>query len=286
MATQNRKQIVSATAYATAADFKHIFTEDIDRFYLLALLLTGTHQKAEECFVEGIRESTKEDHVFKEWARSWARRTIIQSAIQLIAPRERSVAAIRTADVARVMDRVPMALHAEVSAILELAPFERFVFVMSVLERYSDNDCSLLLGCPQRDIATARAQAMQQLATLLGEKSPADSAKENSAAPENVVLRRSTMDELTKERTDARRQQIEGNVSGLEVSCIGLRDVMHQRAEGRGPRRSNGIGIRSERSGMNAGHETGRDRLDVSFHSADLAGEQDARMGLHLERVA
>ena len=31
---------------------------------------------------------------------------------------------------------------AEVSAILELAPLERFVFVMSVLERYSEHDCS------------------------------------------------------------------------------------------------------------------------------------------------
>jgi hypothetical protein len=57
--------------------------EFLGSLYLLSLLLTGSHEKAEACFVEGIGESTKENHVFKEWARSWARRTIIQSAIRL-----------------------------------------------------------------------------------------------------------------------------------------------------------------------------------------------------------
>jgi hypothetical protein len=128
---------------------------------LLSLLLTGSHEKAEACFVEGIGESTKENHVFKEWARSWARRTIIQSAIRLIAPRESVVAAIRTVDVTRVMDKVPMFLHAEVSAILELAHLERFVFVMSVLERYSDHDCSILLGCARRDGMSPRRELAQ-----------------------------------------------------------------------------------------------------------------------------
>lgn len=168
MTEQNRKHALNAGQYATAADFKQIFTEDINSLYLLSLLLTGNPEKAEECFVEGIGESTKENRVFKEWARSWARRTIIQSAIRVIGPQERSVTATWTADVARVMEKVPMVLHAEVCAILELAPFERFVFVMSVLERYSDNDCSILLGCTRREIVTARTRAMQQLVTLLG----------------------------------------------------------------------------------------------------------------------
>ena len=164
---ENRNQTVSAGAYATPADFKRMFTEDVNRLYLLSLLLTGEPKKAETCFVEGIGESTKGNHVFKEWARSWARRTIIKSAIRLIAPRERSVTAIRTGDSEQMMNKVPIVLHEEVSAILGLAPLERFVFVMSVLERYSDNDCSLLLGCARRDIATLRTRAMRQLVTLL-----------------------------------------------------------------------------------------------------------------------
>ena len=168
MTAQNRKHAMNAGQYATAADFRQIFTEDINSLYLLSLLLTGNPEKAEERFVEGIGESTKANYVFKEWARSWARRTIIQSAIRLIGPRERSSNTIPNIDVPRGMDKVPLVLHAEVRAILGLAPFDRFVFVMSVLERYSDHECSILLGCTRSEIVTARAHAMQQLVRLLG----------------------------------------------------------------------------------------------------------------------
>jgi DNA-directed RNA polymerase specialized sigma24 family protein len=182
MTRKNSKKTVGNTAYATAADFKQIFTEDINSLYLLSLLLTGNPEKAEECFVGGIGESTKGNHVFKEWAHSWARRTIIQSAIRLINPRERSVTT-RSSDVAYVMDRIPMVLRAEVCAILELAPVERFVFVMSVLEHYSDHDCSILLGCARRDIITMRARATQRLVTLLGIKDN----RRMDAEPETVI---------------------------------------------------------------------------------------------------
>jgi len=149
---------------------------------LLSLLLTGTPGKAEECFIEGIGESTKGNYVFKEWARSWARRTIIQSAIRLIAPMDYSPTISRSADVARGMDKIPLILHAEVRAILELAPLERFVFVMSVLERYSDNDCSILLGYARREIVPLRIRAMQQLGMFLRSKYPMESSSENPTA--------------------------------------------------------------------------------------------------------
>jgi hypothetical protein len=153
MTEENRRKTVNAGQYATVADFKRIFTEDVNSLYLLSLLLTGNPENAEQCFVEGIGESTKGNHVFKEWACSWARRTIIQSAIRLINPRQRSLTARWTAGGARVMDKVPIVLHDEVCAILDLAPLDRFVFVMSVLEHYSDNDCSLLLGTNSRHAA-------------------------------------------------------------------------------------------------------------------------------------
>lgn len=170
MTEENSKKTVNAGQYATVADFKRIFAEDVNSLYLLSLLLTGNPENAEQCFVEGIGESTKGNHVFKEWARSWARRTIIQSAIRLINPRQRSLTATWTAGGARVIDKVPIVLQDEVCAILDLAPFDRFVFVMSVLEHYSDNDCSLLLGCTKREIAMARPRAMQRLVSFLGLK--------------------------------------------------------------------------------------------------------------------
>ena len=188
-AQENGKERVSGP-YATAADFGQIFTEDVNSLYLLSLLLTGSQEKAEECFVTGIGESTKGNYVFKDWARSWARRTVIQSAIRLIGPRKHSATSIRDIDVPRGMDKVPLILHAEVRAILDLAPFERFVFVMSVLERCSDHECSILLGCPRKDIAAARARAVRQLVTLLGlkHKSPAVARSKDSVPPEDAEV--------------------------------------------------------------------------------------------------
>ena len=56
---------------------------------------------------------------------------------------------------------------AEIAAILELAPFDRFVFVISVLEHYSEHECSVLLGCSRRDVIAARTRALQQVGSAM-----------------------------------------------------------------------------------------------------------------------
>jgi DNA-directed RNA polymerase specialized sigma24 family protein len=179
MASETSKEIGGSGAYASTADFERIFTEDMTGLYLLSLLLTGDPDKAEECFVAGVGELTKAKRVFKEWARSWARRTIIRSAIRLIAPRQQSGRTMRNPVLPRSLNYVPLALEAEVYAILELAPFERFVFVMSVLQRYPEHDCSILLGCSRRDIAAALARALEQLGGLMNfHKNEADPGSE------------------------------------------------------------------------------------------------------------
>src|SRR5215470_5663811 len=177
----------SAEAHASAADFERIFTEDMGSLYLLSLLLAGDRQRAEECFLAGVDESTKEKRVFKEWARSWARRAIIRSAIRLISPGKDSPRVTRILVSAESVDYVPSALKAEVCAILELAPLERFVFVMSVLERYSEHECSILLGCGRRAIAVARARAVRRLGRLLNfQQNHPDAGSGNSAVYKNT----------------------------------------------------------------------------------------------------
>ena len=42
--------------------------------------------------------------------------------------------------------------------------FERFVFVLSVFERFSDQDCSLLLNCSRREVAAGRNCALRRIA--------------------------------------------------------------------------------------------------------------------------
>jgi hypothetical protein len=53
-------------------------------------------------------------------------------------------------------------------AIVELDRFSRFAFVMSVLERYRDHECTLLLNCTFREFAEARANALHELGESLG----------------------------------------------------------------------------------------------------------------------
>ena len=62
---------------------------------------------------------------------------------------------------------LPAEQQVEITAVLGLQPFERFVYVMTVLEGYSDQDCSLLLGCARRDVLAARSRALQQTASVI-----------------------------------------------------------------------------------------------------------------------
>src|SRR5580658_3587561 len=138
---RKRTNRVSAL-YATGSDFCRIFEKDINRLYLLSFLLTGDRSTAEQCFVGGLHIAQEGNQVFKEWAESWARRAIIQNAIRMIRPRK--------ADDSTNSTSVPSTSttptqHTEVAGIIDLPVFERFAFVMSVLERYSDQECSLLL---------------------------------------------------------------------------------------------------------------------------------------------
>jgi DNA-directed RNA polymerase specialized sigma24 family protein len=53
--------------------------------------------------------------------------------------------------------------HFEMDAVLRLEDFERFVFIMSVLEHYSEHDCALPLDCSAREIRKARTRALKEL---------------------------------------------------------------------------------------------------------------------------
>ena len=154
----------AADQYATSEDFDRIFTEDMDRLHQLSFLLTRDQEKAEKCFVTGLEDSVKSNPVFREWARSWAKRNIIQSAIRELKPGAKrgnsfsSVTAFPYVGVSDSRDR-----HFALDSVLKLEDFERFVFVMSILEHYSDYDCTLLLGCTRRDIEEARTRALAHL---------------------------------------------------------------------------------------------------------------------------
>ena len=97
----NRNQIVNAkyAEYATSADFCQIFDKDMSSLYLLSLLLTGDHKKAEECFVAGLENAVDRNRVFKDWARGWARRVIIQNALRTVDPHPKKESILNSASI-------------------------------------------------------------------------------------------------------------------------------------------------------------------------------------------
>ena len=158
---EDRLSTTRVQVYATQDEFCRIFAEEENALYLLALLLTADASKAEQCFVAGLEDSIQGNRVFKEWARAWSKRTIIKNAIRLISPIRGQVnGAPHVSD----SGAVTLDLGSELTAVLQLAPLERFVFVMSVLEGYSIQDCSILLNCTRQYIETAQAGALQHAA--------------------------------------------------------------------------------------------------------------------------
>jgi len=146
--------------YATRTDFCRIFEKDMKRLYRLSFLLTADEAMAEQCFVGGLHIAQTENRVFKEWAESWARRTIILNAIRMVRPRSSSES---TAGVSGGSNDDAVTGPHEIAGILELPAFERFAFVMSVLEGYSDHECSLHLACTVGDVRTARTRALERI---------------------------------------------------------------------------------------------------------------------------
>jgi hypothetical protein len=160
------KQITGPMSYASCEDFCRVFDEDMNSVYQLAFLLTADREQAEQCFVSGLEDAVEGNPVFKEWARSWARRAVILNARRLINPRPaegNSRGRSSSDSVNNNGNALPAEQQAEVAAVLGLEPFERFVYVIMVLERYSDQECSVLLGYTRRDVIAARTRAFQQI---------------------------------------------------------------------------------------------------------------------------
>jgi DNA-directed RNA polymerase specialized sigma24 family protein len=152
--------------YASHEDFHTIFNEDLKALYQLSFLLTRDPAKAERCLVTGLEDCVSGNRVFREWARSWAKRTIVQNAIHELKPRPSQSTSLLSGPMFSDMDqhsRGPGG-HFDLDAVLRLADFDRFVFVMSVLAHYSEHDCALLLGCSSRDIREGRTRALKELA--------------------------------------------------------------------------------------------------------------------------
>jgi hypothetical protein len=148
-----------ATPYPTVTDFFTTFNEEMHSLYLLSFLLTADPDKAEQCLVSAMGECVEGVGVPMDWARSWTRGAVLKHAIRMIKP------APEHTDYVSFISLKRSATPAEnnpVAAILSLDAFERFVFVMSILEGQSDAECAILLRCSRRDVMMARVLALKR----------------------------------------------------------------------------------------------------------------------------
>ena len=167
-----------AEEYASHYDFREMFSEDEAGLRLLALLLTGDRARAEQCLVPGLDQDDEapSNPAFHDWAHSWSKRAIIKNAIQMIAPSQHANGHSRQSS-----GRAPTTLAGAVSC---LGAFERFVFIMTLVESYSVQECATLLGATGQQITLAKSQAVEHVASLL--------PVEENVQPINAVLREKT----------------------------------------------------------------------------------------------
>jgi DNA-directed RNA polymerase specialized sigma24 family protein len=149
-----------ANDYATAGEFCQIFSKNMESLYTLALALTADKATAEACLLSALEECKKTASVFRQWAHSWSRLAVIESAIRLVRPLANDVAE----EVRVVSDDVIEKSGPVAAYVSKLKPFDRFAFVLSVLDRYSVRDCAILLKCRPQEIQRARQRAMEFMA--------------------------------------------------------------------------------------------------------------------------
>jgi DNA-directed RNA polymerase specialized sigma24 family protein len=149
--------------YATREDFLKSFDEDLDRLYQLSFLLTGDRQKAENCFVAGLETCADENRVFCEWVRAWTVRVVVENAIRELRPRP-TRSNLSPLPPLRTQESTGPTGYFDADTLLGLADFDRFVFVLRVLERYPENECALLLGSSRSQVREACTRAIKKLA--------------------------------------------------------------------------------------------------------------------------
>lgn len=153
----------SAGQYSSREHFCRVFFENLDGLYQLSFLLTGDEEMAQQCFVAGLEDSVKASNVFRGWAHSWAKRAIIRNAIRTLRPQpaDADSPAAKKSKLRIIRDG-----HLEIDIVLALEDFERVVFVMTVLERYSDRESALLMGCSVEEVRAARICALKEIGNL------------------------------------------------------------------------------------------------------------------------
>lgn len=145
------------------AEVVESWLDEFTKLYLLSFLLTADKTLAEVCFSDAMEESVRSSGAVADWTNGPGRAAVIRRAIQAIRPVPKRVQSWSLASGARPL-LAPV--HEPFSVITSLGAFERFVFVLTVIEGQSEEECASLLECELEDIAESRDLANGLIATL------------------------------------------------------------------------------------------------------------------------
>lgn len=165
---RNQISVGKGDDYATCHDLKRLFINEMNSFYLLAYMLTGDNATAEQCLVAALDDCVNGPSVLKHSVRWWARRKIIHNAIRTIRPGATVSHITAHANNFKANERetgLYSDLYSDVAmtVLRQLPDFQRFVFVMSFLERYLNEDSSMLLGCTVAEVRDGQTEALRQI---------------------------------------------------------------------------------------------------------------------------
>lgn len=162
---ENRRNVFAGrTDYATSEQFESLFKSRREPLLRLALLLTASSEKAAQSLTLALRDCTLNGSVSTDWIFLWARRAVVRNAAQLVFRKElvsharnpdgnchHGNSQVNSAETTRRID---------IPSILKMPEFERLVFVITVLEHSSIQDCALLMGQSPKEICDAQKRAM------------------------------------------------------------------------------------------------------------------------------
>jgi hypothetical protein len=135
--------------FATTHDFQRLFAREMTNLFRLSLQLTADAEKAESCLILAMKECIANSTV------SGMENAVLNDVDSeaepgfYLQPSKHRIEALRNS-----------------LAILSLPDFDRLVFVICVLERYSILDCALLLTRSPKDVNEARLRASNQVASF------------------------------------------------------------------------------------------------------------------------
>jgi DNA-directed RNA polymerase specialized sigma24 family protein len=145
--------ITERCEYARKEDFVSVFDRERVGLHSLAQLLTGNSEIARRCLALAFRECIISGSVSKGWVLSWARRTVIRNAIRLLTRGQSLPSTYAESDNGSPAFALEAPCVPDGSEwILGLPECDRLVYVICVLERYSTQDCALLLGKSVREV--------------------------------------------------------------------------------------------------------------------------------------